>query len=226
MWILLEKQHDKPQPETVPSCALLPRLPVAALNYPDLQDPTLDNGANNPHKLMGRLDVMPPLKGFVPPKTSQRVQVEKRILGEGGNSAWTTIVCGASSVGASVQDGWDQPQSPSPGWGAWLSFPGSPRPARMPAPSLLAPILQNLPGVERLSPKNRAWAPLRLFSPFPVIYHHQLRVPRTASPPWLPRDCWDGDMRNQHVSGVCQGSGIRGQSGGVVGAQQGTRTMA
>lgn len=31
----------------------------------------------------------------------------------------------------------------------------------------LAPIPQNLPGVERLSPKNRAWAPQRLFFSLP-----------------------------------------------------------
>lgn len=37
----------------------------------------------------------------------------------------------------------------------------------MPAPSLLARIPQNLPGVERLSPKNRAWAPLKLFFSLP-----------------------------------------------------------
>lgn len=53
-----------------------------------------------------------------------------------------------------------------------------------------------------------------------MIYSHQLRVPGTASPTLAPQRPLRWGHENQHESGVSQGSGIRGQSGGAVRAQQ------
>lgn len=89
----------------------------------------------------------------------------------------------------------------------------------------LASIPQNLPAVERLSPKNRAGPHRGCFSSFPVIYHHQLRVPGMASPTLAPQR-----LIRKGTCGIslCLGE-VKGQGLEValeVWVQQSTRAMA